>query len=173
MIKVHKKSCLSQTRKSTFKTDALCLRTEKKCQNQKSLHTHLRKEVFIWNLYIELDSENKYLYWFLCLLCLKTGLLTKLFKLKCRVTVTKSPPRHFKSSKSPLKGHSWPSWSSWWWSKGINILSEYYHDHKNSKKVWNLYFCVKKGVFAAFHPVWGIVRRQTTDHILIAYRVAL
>ena len=78
----------------------------------------------------------------------------------CGVTLTKSPSRHSKSSKSPLKGHSWPSWSSWWWSKGINILSEYYHDHKDSKKVWRLYVCVKKGVFAAFHPGWGIVRRS-------------
>ena len=32
-------------------------------------------------------------------------------------------------------GHSWPSWSSWWWQKILKTIPEYSYGPKDSKKV--------------------------------------
>ena len=49
--------------------------------------------------------------------------------------MTKSLSRHPKSSKTPCCGHSWPSWSSWWWPKVLYTLPKYSQCLKDSKKV--------------------------------------
>ena len=53
----------------------------------------------------------------------------------CGVAMVKFPSRHPKSSKYPVFGLSWPSWSSWWWPKFLKTLPEYSHGPKDSKTV--------------------------------------
>ena len=46
-----------------------------------------------------------------------------------------SPSRHPKSTKTPVGWHSWVSWSSLWWPKGLGGLPVHWQGPKDSKKV--------------------------------------
>ena len=49
--------------------------------------------------------------------------------------MTKTPSRHPKSSNTPVFGHSWCSWSSWWWPIILETILEYSHGPKDSKNI--------------------------------------
>ena len=53
----------------------------------------------------------------------------------CGGIMTESPSRHPKSSKNPVFGHSWPSWSSYWRPKVLETVPKYSHSPKVYKKI--------------------------------------
>ena len=72
----------------------------------------------------------------------------------CWVTMTKSPSRLSKSSKSPLFWHSGLSWSSWWWPNILETLPEHSHGPKDSKKVSYVGVTVEKTKFSWWPPYY-------------------